>query len=106
MINPVFKAAGMGVFAGWILFAFPFFILKSFIFILLFGMMFRMFAGWRFSGSYGPGYRCGEGGSMRQRFHNMTEEEKKEFFSKMKHHRCHRHRSETDEEGFVKPINK
>jgi hypothetical protein len=85
MTKQIFKVVFLGILGGLALFAIPFFLLKAVIFFLLFGFFIRRFAGRR---RFGPGFAFAGGGPMKQRFQNMSEEERKAFFTKMKQHGC------------------
>ncbi|MFZ1676865.1 MAG: hypothetical protein WAT91_06310 [Saprospiraceae bacterium] len=89
MTKQILKVVAFGILGGLALFAFPFFLLKAVIVILLVGFMFRLFGGRRrFDHRFGPDFAFEGSGHMRQRFQQMSEEEKKAFFEKMKHHGC------------------
>jgi hypothetical protein len=89
MTKQIFKVVAIGIIAGVALFTIPFFLLKAVIVVLLVGFMFRLFGGRRrFDHRFGPGFAYAGSGHMRQRFQQMSEEEKKAFFEKMKHRGC------------------
>ena len=89
MTKQILKVVTLGILGGLALFAFPFFVLKAVIFIVLLGFIFRLFIGRRrFGRGFGPGFAFAEGGNMKQHFQNMTREERKAFFEKMKQHGC------------------
>lgn len=89
MTKQILKVVLFGIIGGVALFAFPFFLMKAAIVILLLGFMFRLFGGRRrFGHRFGPEFAFEGRGHMRQRFQQMSEEERKAFFEKMKHHGC------------------
>ncbi|MBK9104694.1 MAG: hypothetical protein IPL92_09005 [Saprospiraceae bacterium] len=88
MTKQIFKAVAVGAVFGLALYAIPFFLLKAVVIVLLMGFIFRMIAYRRMAGRhFGPGYAFA-GGPMKHRFQQMSEEERKAFFDKMKHHGC------------------
>ena len=89
MTKQIFKAVAVGAVFGLALYAIPFFLLKAVVIVLLLGFIFRMIAYRRMAGRhFGPGYAFAGGGPMKHRFQQMSEEERKAFFDKMKHHGC------------------
>jgi hypothetical protein len=91
MTKQIFKVIAVGAVFGLALYAIPFFLLKAVIIILLFGFIFRIVAGRRMAGRHSaPGFAFAGGGPMKHRFQQMSEEERKEFFDKMKQHGCGR----------------
>ena len=89
MTKQIFKAVAVGAVFGLALYAIPYFLLKAVVIILLLGFIFRMMAYRRMAGRhFGPGYAFAGGGPMKHRFQQMSEEERKAFFDKMKQHGC------------------
>ena len=104
MNNQILKAGALGVLGGWALFAFPFFLLKSVIFLGLMGFMIRMTMGRGVGRGFSHEHAFAGRGHRWQRFQNMSDEEKKAFFEKMKHRGCRN--AGKDDSGIVEPINK
>lgn len=100
----ILTAAILGHQGHWGVFLFPFFLMKIVFLIFLFKLIFRVFIGKRLRKAFGPEYSCASRDQIREKFRNMTDEERKAFFGHRKH-RCNRNKH-TDEEGFVNPINK
>lgn len=88
MTKQIVKAVALGILGGLALFAIPFFLLKAVIFIILLRVIFGFFGRRRFRPGAGPGFAFAGGGHMKQKFQNMTEEERNEFFDKMKQRGC------------------
>jgi len=88
MTKQILKAVALGILGGLALFAIPFFLLKAVIFILLIRIIFGFFGRRRFGRGTGQGFAFAGGGHMKQKFQNMTEEERTEFIAKMKKRDC------------------
>jgi hypothetical protein len=88
MTKQILKAAALGILGGLALFAIPFFLLKAVILILLIRIFFGFIGRRRFGPGAGPGFAFAGGWHMKQRFQNMTEEERNEFFARMKQRGC------------------
>jgi len=97
MTKQILKAAALGILGGLALFAIPFFLLKAVIFILLIRIIFGFFGHRRFGPGAAPGFAFAGGGHMKQRFEHMSEEERNEFFTKMKQRGCGFTRKESTE---------
>jgi hypothetical protein len=97
MTKQILKAIALGILGGLALFAIPFFLLKAVIIILLIRIIFGFFGRRRFGPGAGPGFAFAGGGHMKHKFQHMTEEERNEFFAKMKQHGCGFSRKENTE---------
>ena len=80
MTKQLLKPVLTGMLAGAVLFVLPFFLLRTLLFVLLIGGLFRLFAGRRFRwGRYGPGYDRGFSPALADTIRSMSEEEYQAF---------------------------
>ena len=81
MSNRIFKAIFVGILAGVAIFFAPFFLLRVLIVVLIIGLVFRAF-GWRRRAWY-RGYGFWHNPAYVQRWHSMSDEERKTFMEKI-----------------------
>jgi hypothetical protein len=83
MTKQLLKPILIGILAGGVLFILPFFLLRTLLFILLIGGLFRLLAGRRFGwGRYGYGRYAHDGGfspALADTIRSMSEEEYRAF---------------------------
>lgn len=85
MIQQIFKVVLGGILAGFALFIMPFVLVKLVIFFLLLGLIFRLFGGrrrWHHRHAF-YGINPQKRHEYPQRWHSMSEEERKTFLQKM-----------------------
>ena len=83
MTTNIFKAILIGLLAGALLFFMPFFLFRIVIFILIISLVFRLFGfRRRWARGYG-GYGFWNNPLYMQRWHSMSDDERKAFREKM-----------------------
>jgi hypothetical protein len=80
MTKQLLKPVLIGILAGGVLFVLPFFLLRTLLFVLLIGGLFRLLAGRRFGwGRYGPGPDRGFSPALADTIRSMSEADYQAF---------------------------
>ena len=84
MTTKVLAAIGIGILAGAAIFFFPFpFRFFIVFFLIFFALRFFWWSRWRYGRFHGYGYGIWHNPAYAQRWHNMSDEERKVFMQKM-----------------------
>ncbi len=87
MTKQLLKPVLIGILAGGVLFVLPFFLLRTLLFVLLIGGLFRLLAGRRFGwGRYGHGPDRGFSPALADTIRSMSEEDYQAFRQRFQHY--------------------
>jgi hypothetical protein len=87
MTKQLLKPVLIGILAGAVLFVLPFFLLRTLLFVLLIGGLFRLLAGRRFGrGRYAPPYDPGFSPALADTIRSMSEEDYQAFRQRFQHY--------------------
>ncbi len=87
MTKQLLKPVLIGILAGAVLFVLPFFLLRTLLFVLLIGGLFRLLAGRRFGrGRYAPPYDRGFSPALADTIRSMSEEDYQAFRQRFQHY--------------------
>jgi hypothetical protein len=87
MTKQLLKPVLIGILAGAVLFVLPFFLLRTLLFVLLIGGLFRLLAGRRFGwGGYGYRHDRGFSPALADTIRSMSEEDYQAFRQRFQHY--------------------